>query len=350
MSQPENCRTDILNKNNMKTNTKKGLILIGFGIIGISIIAYLISYISRVIGLNQINYYLGFVFSIAQHIFIISGILQIFGKFNVDKYFEMNKYFKIEEDNINNQNQNIKGNINLFMKLKLYYSYIFSAIIIVFSFGIIKNVPQARNFWYVLIIPLIFVIIYFINFKKIYNCVIGFTYLRKNKILILLSVITLISIGLFNVVSNILSITEMIRKGSKLEFIGIIFYVLPIIYTYILIEVFLKLIKGEKNIVLENIEYNNFNKLGEYSQEIDITKLNINKELKVNRIAFDKYPPLLINKIEKNKAILLEYSDKENLNFIVLIKNKKEIFVKYLRKNESSELMNANLFEYYKLK
>jgi len=85
----------------MKTNTKKGLILIAFGIIGISIISFIIGFLLRIIGLYDISYYLGFIFSITQLGFIVLGILQILGKFNIDQYFDMNKYL-----NTNNVSEN----------------------------------------------------------------------------------------------------------------------------------------------------------------------------------------------------------------------------------------------------
>jgi len=95
----------------MNINTKKGLILIAFGIIGVSIISFIIGFLLRLIGLYQITYYLGFLFSIAQLGFIILGILQILGKFNIDQYFDMNKY--LNTNNIaENDNETFFANQN----------------------------------------------------------------------------------------------------------------------------------------------------------------------------------------------------------------------------------------------
>jgi len=100
----------------MNINTKKGLILIAFGIIGVSVISFMISFLSRLIGLYQIIYYLGFLSSIARLGFVVLGILQILGKFNIDQYFDMNKYLKTNDiagnyDETFFENQNTENKI-----------------------------------------------------------------------------------------------------------------------------------------------------------------------------------------------------------------------------------------------
>lgn len=86
----------------MKANTKKGIALIIFGIIGISIISFIIGYIFRIIGLYSIGYYLGFLFSFIQLVFIVLGILQLLGKFNIDRYYDLSKFFGANNNSANN--------------------------------------------------------------------------------------------------------------------------------------------------------------------------------------------------------------------------------------------------------
>lgn len=87
----------------MNINTKKGLILIGISLIG----GFIASLILRFTGIP----FLGLIIRIAQLGLIIVGVLQILGKFNIDQYFDMNKY--LNTNNIaENDNETFFANQN----------------------------------------------------------------------------------------------------------------------------------------------------------------------------------------------------------------------------------------------
>ncbi len=94
----------------MKANTKKGLIVIVFGLIGVQLISFIISYIFYVLGLGIIASVLSLIFPIIQVVLIIAGIMQIFGKFNVDKYYDLSQ-FAGNNNTLSEVNSPYKNNI-----------------------------------------------------------------------------------------------------------------------------------------------------------------------------------------------------------------------------------------------
>lgn len=112
----------------MNINTKKGLILIGISLIG----GFIAGLILRFTGIP----FLGLILRIAQLGLIIVGVLQILGKFNIDQYFDMNKYLNINyDDDISvNDNETFFANQNTEHKI--------TEVKEVLKTGIKKNINQ----------------------------------------------------------------------------------------------------------------------------------------------------------------------------------------------------------------
>lgn len=143
----------------MNINTKKGLILIAFGIIGMLIVSHILVYILNLFELFNLWIYVYIPISIIRLAFIVTGILQIMGKFNVDKYFDMNKYLKIDN--------------SLLVKQKIYIETglkISLIIIILFSIGLLglafKNDVDGSHFAVFLISMPNMILLYFLNKKQ----------------------------------------------------------------------------------------------------------------------------------------------------------------------------------------
>ncbi|WP_198037809.1 hypothetical protein [Mariniflexile maritimum] len=112
----------------MNANVKKGLIMIGFAVIGITIISFILQYILSIIGLGGIiRVSLRFLLLIFQISLIITGLLQMFGKFNIDKFYNLNNFIGNDITELNysdneiildkkdtnlNTDEQIKSNIN----------------------------------------------------------------------------------------------------------------------------------------------------------------------------------------------------------------------------------------------
>lgn len=152
----------------------------------------------------------------------------------------------------------------------------------------------------------------------------------------------LLSIGYGIVVSFILLI---IVDSNDASMFGIVFLIIAFIgFIYYAIQQN----KHENSTTskFDKLEISEFSKGGDLEGNFNYENFIVKRELNINKSAYKNYKPLLINKyIDENNELLLDYSNKDDLSFTVLINKKNEMYIKYKMEVKNVDFINRYILE-----
>jgi len=247
-------------------------------------------------------------------------------------------------------------------KWQFYYILIISALISVMSAGMLKEVLTSNERSNIL--PLIYVSLLFIfsgilifNIKKL-KLNIENSFFIDSKIYINTSIIGLFLLTLNFIIGQITTSIKLSERGFTTSPILYILIIVFSIYMFFLVKLFIELRKESdvKNNSTESIIYNTLNVneinlkefrfLGELSKKLDHNQFIEKKEFNIDRKTYNNYRPILHSKKYNEEGdLILNFTNKEDLIFIVLIQNFHSVSIKFNSKNKSNEMIGKEVYK-----
>lgn len=248
-------------------------------------------------------------------------------------------------------------------KAAFYYLLIVTAAIGAFAMGLIREVFfKSYRIEYLSITLAFFLLItalvFIRNIRKIKFSSENFHFL-ENTLPLKISSIVLASISLFLVGGQllstlILSITNPRVRTSPFMYL---FTVLFIIYLFFLVKLIIEIFKYEPNNKKQNnpensqldvnkIDVNHYPFSGHLSTPyFDHRSLAINSEFNIDKKTYSNYRPILNSKKFNNKGdCLLNFSNKDDLNFSVFVKENTKVFIRINNRSKNKDIIYKEIF------
>ncbi|CAM1356381.1 hypothetical protein [Tenacibaculum halocynthiae] len=172
-------------------------------------------------------------------------------------------------------------------KLREYILYLFIILSVVYSYN--KNKPNKSSIFYGLFVGFVFLLMF-------------------DKINYIILILTLFGVLILSIIYY--SIIQNLSKGTETDF-------------------------------------NEFSKIGFLENEIDESIFIINNEMELERNAYNIFKPKLVQKkLDDNGSIILNYSNEQELNFCVIIRDTKYVFIKHKKRLKNSQHVDKKVFEF----
>ena len=147
---------------------------------------------------------------------------------------------------------------------------------------------------------------------------------------------------IYGLVVGFALLSALDTRGTKiLGILGLVF-IISLIYYFIKQKIY----ENSKTDNNKELDIWNFSKIGGLEKVIEIDSFNINKEIDLERNYYKTYKPKLIQKnLDTDKNIILDFSNKEDLNFTIVINKHKAVSIKHKKKLKDSYKINKNILE-----
>jgi len=248
-------------------------------------------------------------------------------------------------------------------KGELFYILIISALISVMSMGMLKealSTNMIKSIFALLYVFLLFIFsgILIYNLKKI-KLNIENSYFIYNKNYIKTSIISLFILTLYFVLKQII-ITIKYSGETNVTTSPLLYLIIIVfsIYMFFLAKLFIALKKESNTITkginktireplnIDNINLNQYSFLGELSKKRDHNQFIEKKEFNIDKKLYDNYKPVLYSKkFNETGDFILNYTNREDLIFNILIKKNSSVYIKFNKKNKLKESISTEIFE-----
>jgi len=103
---------------------------------------------------------------------------------------------------------------------------------------------------------------------------------------------------------------------------------------------------GNNDLDLNKINLNEFKFLGELSKKIDQNRFSKKKELNIDKKAYKNYRPVLHSKKYNDSGdFILNFTNKEDLKFTILIQHFSSVSIKFNDYKKSNELIEKEVYK-----
>lgn len=242
-------------------------------------------------------------------------------------------------------------------KIEFYYILIISAIISVFSLGMLKEAfttNLAVASFSIVYVSLLFVFsgVLIHNLKKIKFNIDNLYFLDK-KYYINIATIGLFLLSMFFVLKQIVVIVKY--SGGKFSVSPILYIVLVFLslYLFLLFKLFIAIKKEKESkgvtkqyFDIKEVNLQDYYSLGKLPKETEHTSFIEKQEFNIDKKTYNNYKPILHSKKYNNTGdFILNYTNKEDLIFNVVIEKNTTVFIKFNTRTKSKELIGEEVFK-----
>ncbi len=123
--------------------------------------------------------------------------------------------------------------------------------------------------------------------------------------------------------------------------------IISISFFFYVLKTFHKENSVSKNV--NKLKLSEFIKIGYLKGQINTEFFQINKEMNVDKGCYKKFKPLLINKSTNNtNDLVLNYTNKDDLNFTLLIMEDNQVYINHKKNKTYSNKINKCIMQYLK--
>lgn len=174
----------------------------------------------------------------------------------------------------------------------------------------------------------------------------------KNKIYIKISIVVLFLLTLNVIISQILLPIRLSKQYDNIKISPMLYFVIVIFiaYLFFLVKLFQVLRNEEKGereeLNLKKIGIKEFKSLGELPKKIEQVQFVEKQEFNINKKTYSTYPPVLHSKKHNEKGdFVLNFTNKNDLSFAVLIQNGLTVSIKFASKDKSNAMIASEVFK-----